>query len=427
MFVELENVAALDQHHIADRAVHRARHLGMQLQLPVLAVDGNEIFRLHQIDDQLQFFLAGVPADVDRRRSPVFIDHVRLAAEQVIDHAVDRLLVAGNDARREHDRVALLDLGVLVVVHGRARQRRHGFALGSADHHAHFFRREILHLAGIDHEPIGNLEVAQIFGDLRRVVHRAADESHFAPVLLSQFHRQADAVNGRRKAGNKQPPLGMREHFVKLPPHRALTGRVALAFNVGRILKQRQHALFSVFGEGVQIKKMVIGGRGIDLEVAGMNDHAQRRVNRERDAIHQTVRHPNGMNGECTDLKALASTNLAQVGIFEQPVLVKFVFHVGQRELGAPDRHVKLGENPGQSADVIFVAVSEHDPAHPLPVFDEIGNIGNHDVHAEQFSLGEHQPGVDHNNVIAPAHGHAVHTELAEAAEGHNLQFSSWH
>ena len=154
-FVEFQNVAALDQHDFAHGAVHGGGHFGVQLQLPVLAVDRNEILRLHQVDDQLQFFLAGVSADVDRRRGAVFVNHVRLAAEQVVDHAVDGLLVAGNDARGEHDRVAFLDFGVLVIVDGGARERRHGLALRAADHHADFFRREILHLAGMDQQPSG--------------------------------------------------------------------------------------------------------------------------------------------------------------------------------------------------------------------------------------------------------------------------------
>ena len=76
---------------------------------------------------------------------------------------------------------------------------------------------------------------------------------------------------------------------------------------------------------------------------------------------------------------------------------------------------------------MIFVAVGENDPANPLPILDEVGNIGDHDVDAEQFSLGKHEPRIDHNNVVAPADGHAVHTELAESSEGNNLQFSSWH
>ena len=246
-------------------------------------------------------------------------------------------------------------------------------------------------------------------------------------MLVRQFHRQPDAMDGRREARNKQPPLGVRENFVKLPAHGALAGRVSLALNVSRILKQREHALFAVFGEGVQIEQMIVGWGGIDLEIAGVNDHAERSVNRQRDTIHQAMRYANGMNREHSGLEALAGANLAQVGIVEQAVLVKLVLDVGQRELGAPDRHVEFGENPGQGADVVLVAVGENDAANPLPVLDEIRNVRDHDVHAEQFSLGKHQARVDHNNVVAPADGHAVHTELAEAPQGDNLQFSSWH
>ena len=219
----------------------------------------------------------------------------------------------------------------------------------------------------------------------------------------------------------------MRKNFVKLAAHGALAGRVAFALNVGGILKQRQHALFAVFGKRVQIEQMIVGGRGIDFEVASVNDYAERSVNREGDAIHQAVRHANGMNREHAGLEALAGAHLAQVGVFEQAVLVEFVFHIGQREFCAPHRHVEFGENPGQRADVVLVAVGEDDPANPLAILDEIGNIGNHDIDAEQFGFGEHQAGVDDNNIVAPANGHAVHTELAEAPQRDDLQFSSWH
>ena len=127
------------------------------------------------------------------------------------------------------------------------------------------------------------------------------------------------------------------------------------------------------------------------------------------------------------DFEALAGSHLAQVSIFEQSVLVEFVLHVSQCELCAPHRHVEFGENPGQSANVIFMAVGENDAAHPLPILDEVRNVGNNDVHAEQFGFGEHQSGIDHNNIVAPTDGHAVHTELAKAPQGDDLQFSSWH
>ena len=219
----------------------------------------------------------------------------------------------------------------------------------------------------------------------------------------------------------------MGEHFVELPPHRALAGRVAFALDVGRILEQRQHAGLAVFGEGVQIEQPVVGGRGIDFEVAGMNDHAQRRVDGERHAIHQAVRDLNGIDGEGPDLETLARADLAQIGVVQQSVLFELVFDVGQGELRAPDRNVQLAENPGQGADVVFVPVGENDAFHPLPVFDQVGNIGNNNVDAQQFGFGKHQAGVDDDDIVTPAHGHAVHSELAQAAEGYDVQFSSWH
>ena len=245
-----------------------------------------------------------------------------------------------------------------------ARDRaRHGLALGAADEHADFFRREILHLAGIDDEAVGNFDVAEIFGDLGGVVHGAADEGDFASVLVGEFDGEIDAVDRRREAGDEEPALGVGENFVELAADGAFAGRVSLALDVGGILKQREHAFFAVFGEGVQVEELVVGGRGIDFEIAGVDDDAERRVDGERDAIDQAVRDVDGMDGEGAGLEALVGAHLAEVGVVEQSVLFEFVFDVGEGELGALDRHLEFGENPGQRADVIFVAVGEDDAA----------------------------------------------------------------
>ena len=75
----------------------------------------------------------------------------------------------------------------------------------------------------------------------------------------------------------------------------------------------------------------------------------------------------------------------------------------------------------GSAADVVFVAVGKNDAAHLLAVFDQIGDVGDNNVDAEQFGFGKHQPGVDDDNVVTPANGHAVHPELAQAAQGYDV------
>ena len=76
---------------------------------------------------------------------------------------------------------------------------------------------------------------------------------------------------------------------------------------------------------------------------------------------------------------------------------------------------------------MVFVAVGENDALHLLAVFGQVGNIGDDNIDAQQFGFRKHQAGVDDDDVVTPAHGHAVHPELAEAAEGYDVQFSSWH
>ncbi len=71
--------------------------------------------------------------------------------------------------------------------------------------------------------------------------------------------------------------------------------------------------------------------------------------------------------------------------------------------------------------------MGKDDGADMLLVLDEIGDIGNHDIHAEQFRLRKHEPGVDHDNVVVPAQREAVHAELAQSTQGNDLQFFSLH
>ena len=58
-----------------------------------------------------------------------------------------------------------------------------------------------------------------------------------------------------------------------------------------------------------------------------------------------------------------------------------------------------------------------------LLVFDQIGDVRNNNIHAQQLGFRKHQAGVDDNNVVFPAEGEAVHAELAQSAEGDNFQF----
>jgi len=425
--IDFEYVAAFDQHHTAHGTVHGSGQFRVQLELAVFAVNGDEIPRPYQVDNQPQFFLAGVAAYVDRGGRAVVIYDMSLAAEEVVDQAIDGLLVAGNDARGEHDRVMLFDSGVLVIIDRGAGECGHRLALGAADENTDFLRRKILHLAGMNQQAFGNVEVAQILGDFGRAVHRAANERHFPSVLKGQIDGQPDAVNRRREARDEQAALRAGEDFVELAANGALAGCVAFALDVGGILQQREYAFLAVLRESVQIEEAVIGRRGVHLEVAGVDDHAQGRMDGQGHTIHQAVRYLDGVDTERADLDANAGFQFIQFSIVEQAMLIELVFDIGQREFRTPYWYIQFGEDPWDAADVIFMPVGEDDGANFVPVLGEVADVGDDDVHAQQFGLGKHEAGVDDNDIVAPADGHAVHTELAQAAQGDDVKFFAWH
>src|SRR5579871_240949 len=108
-------------------------------------------------------------------------------------------------------------------------------------------------------------------------------------------------------------------------------------------------------------------------------------------------------------------------------MLFQLVFHQRQREFRAKDRDPQLSKHPGQRSNVVFMPVGQHNAAHFIAVVQQIGNVRDDDIHAEQFGLREHQTGIDNDNVVTVAHGHAVHSKFAEAAKGYKMEFMGGH
>src|SRR5437588_9386435 len=93
----------------------------------------------------------------------------------------------------------------------------------------------------------------------------------------------------------------------------------------------------------------------------------------------------NRMNEERTDTEALVRLDLVELRSVEKAVLLQFAFYQSERELRAINRNIQLGENPRKSTDVVFMAVGEQDGANFAAILQQVGYIGNNDVHSEQF------------------------------------------
>ena len=73
-----------------------------------------------------------------------------------------------------------------------------------------------------------------------------------------------------------------------------------------------------------------------------MNDDSERRVDRQRDTIHQAVSDLYGMDSKRSNFESLAGSYLFPFGVVEQSVLIQLVLYVSESELGSPDRDVEF-------------------------------------------------------------------------------------
>ncbi len=73
------------------------------------------------------------------------------------------------------------------------------------------------------------------------------------------------------------------------------------AIDVRAVREQREHALGAELGEPVEVEVLAVDRRLIDLEVAGMDDRADRRRDGQRHTVGHAVRHADELDREWPD------------------------------------------------------------------------------------------------------------------------------
>ena len=151
----------------------------------------------------------------------------------------------------------------------------------------------------------------------------------------------------------------------------------------------------------MQIEGRAVHGGLIDLEIAGVNDHAERRAHGQRNTIDGAVRNWYEFDLEGADFDEAAGHNLTQRRRAEKPRLVQAFFAQRQSEASSIHRNVQIPQDVGQGSDVVFVPVGQYDSADVRAVLLKIGGVGDDQIDAQEFGLWEHHSGVDDEDVVA--------------------------
>src|SRR5690606_11854316 len=92
--------------------------------------------------------------------------HARTTAIQVVDHAIDRPLIAGDHTRRNHYQIIFGGAQKGMLAHADAREGRHRLALATGTHHQALAGPQLRKILAIDHRASWHPEKALFLSNL---------------------------------------------------------------------------------------------------------------------------------------------------------------------------------------------------------------------------------------------------------------------
>ena len=175
-------------------------------------------------------------------------------------------------------------------------------------------------------------------------------------------------------------------------------------------------------GELADVRLEPVDGRVVELPVARVEHAPGGRLDHDRDAVGDRVRHPDELELEGADLDPVAvGVGLAERRRGAELVLVELRLHHREGQLGGDHlADLDLAENVRQRADVVLVAVREHD-REQRPIL-EIREVRQHEVDAEVLVAREGEPGVDQDPLPVELVERHVLADLAEPAERNDAE-----
>ena len=144
----------------------------------------------------------------------------------------------------------------------------------------------------------------------RRPVRRAASMTCWTRAM-----REAKVATMTR-------PSGRRHDLGQRATDDLLGRRVAGDLGVGGVGHEQQDAFVAELGQAREVRDLAHHGRVVELEVAGVYDGAQGRLDGEADGIRDAVSDAEGLDAEDADVDCLAGEDDAHVAVVGEAVLL---------------------------------------------------------------------------------------------------------
>ena len=198
------------------------------------------------------------------------------------------------------------------------------------------------------------------------LAHRAADEGDLAPAVDADVDRLLHAVHVRRERGDEDPALRLGKIWRNASPTTRSDCVTPGPLGVRRVAEQQVDAAVAELREPADVGALAVDRRVVELVVAGVDDAPARRLEDDRGRVGDRVRHAHELDrgtgraangsspGETSRSSASRRSPCSSSFDLTSPSVSRVATTTGISHLAHQVR---------QRADVILVAVREHDAA----------------------------------------------------------------
>ena len=184
------------------------------------------------------------------------------------------------------------------------------------------------------------------------------------------------------------------------------------------IAHQKHNSAIAVIRQAVQIGRIAVDRRVVDLKIARMDDRARFRCDCKRACIDNRVRYVDKLDFKIADLIELTLLHGAEVAALGfKAVLFKFIAYHPQGKRRSVDRKLKFFEKIWHRADMILVRVGDNDAFDLVFYLSYIIKIGDQNIHSKHTLLRKAHAHIDDDRTrIGLKNGH-IRADLAQSAK----------
>ena len=282
--------------------------------------------------------------------------------------------------------------------------------------------RQLLDRVDVDERVVRNFQIAKLCRDFQNVLHAAARDGDLAAKLVRHGQKalQPEGVGRERRDDDALAAAG--ELALEALGDLFLRRRIAGPLDIRRVAEEGEDALAAQLAEARQVDHAVFG-HCVDLEVAGHDHHAHRRLDCEGDRVGNRVVHVDELHLEAAGLDRLARLMGVELDDAVEMVLLQLQLYQPRRQARGVDGALELLHRIGDAADVILVPMRQEHAPDAVLILDQIGHVRDHEVDAVHIVLRKAESAVDNDDVLAVFQHSHVLADLIQTAEGNDFQF----